>query len=543
MNYKIFDKNYETIKDITIKEAIFNEKIGGNYIAAIIDGEIVSLNNKIKDNDKINLIDRYSDIGNSIYVDTLSLIFILATKKVFRDKNIRVNLEFSIGNGLYTTIENSNITHECIKEIQDEMYNIINRDIPIEKEVVSDKVAKSLFEAEEYYEKIDLLESLNKKQVEIAIVDGKVFTFDNILAPSTSYIDKFKIISYYPGIVIMYPDINTKQISKFEEQANISKVFSVSRKWTESLGVRFAGNLNQYVNNNSMDYLIDVNESYYNIQLYKCANIIASQDDLKIILISGPSSSGKTTTANRLKIELGVYGKKPVIISTDDYFLDRDKTPINDKGYKDFENIDAIDIEKLNKDLLLLLEGKEVELPKFNFVTGKSEPSGRKIKLDHKYPLIIEGIHSLNPRLSSGIPEKNKFKIYVSALTQVNIDSHNRIRTSDSRLIRRIVRDQNFRGYSPEYTLKVWQNVRDGEEKYIFPFQENADFYIDTSLVYEFNALKHEAIEDLSKIEKTSKFYPKARRLISLLNNFISLKDKNMIPKNSILREFIGGDI
>lgn len=210
MNYKIFDKNYQTTKDIMIKEAIYNERINGNYIAATIDGEIVSLNYKIKDNDEINLIDRYSDIGNSIYVDTLSLIFILATKKVFHDKNIRVNLEFSIGNGLYTTIENSNITHECIKEIEEEMYNIINRDISIEKELVSNKVAKSLFEAEGYYEKIDLLESLNKKQVEIAIVDGKVFTFDNILAPSTSYIDKFKIISYYPGIVIMYPDINTK---------------------------------------------------------------------------------------------------------------------------------------------------------------------------------------------------------------------------------------------------------------------------------------------------------------------------------------------
>ncbi|MDO4594118.1 MAG: nucleoside kinase [Tissierellia bacterium] len=509
-----------------------------NSIAAKVDNELVSLNTIVKKDQKFEIIDKYSKWGRKIYANTLSLVFILAVKEVF--DNIRVNIEYTIGQGLYATIDNAHIDHNSIEKIDEKIKELIKRNITIEKEVVSYKVARSLFKAEGYEEKIELIDSLNKKEVEIYIVDGKVFTFDNILAPNTSFIDKFELINYYPGVIIQYPGSDGK-ISKFVEQAKIAKTFSVSRKWTETMNINFAGKLNEYVLNDQIDYLVKVNEAYYNNQLANCASKIASQDDLNIILIAGPSSSGKTTTASKLAIQLGVFGKKALVISTDDYFLDRDKTPIKENGVKDYENINAIDLEKLNKDLLCLLEGERITLPKYDFISGKSKREGETIKLDGRHPIIIEGIHSLNPKLSSQIPEKHKFKIYVSALTQINIDSHNRISTSNSRLIRRIVRDNNFRGNSCEETLKMWPDVREGENKYIFPYQENADFYMDTSLVYEFNALKKDAMENLKNIKKDSPYYLKAKELIDLLNNFVEMKNNFVIPTDSILREFLGG--
>lgn len=304
------------------------------------------------------------------------------------------------------------------------------------------------------------------------------------------------------------------------------------------MGIKYAGSLNKAVLEGKMDNLILVNETFYNNQLAQCAKDIIDKN-MQIVLIAGPSSSGKSTTAKKLAIQLAVYGKNTFIISTDNYFIDRDKTPINKYGQKDFENVKAIDLDLLNEDLLELLEGEEIELPSFNFIKGKREKSDKTIKLDEGI-LIIEGIHSLNPILSKYIPQKNKYKIYVSALTQINIDSHNRISSSDARLIRRIVRDKNYRGYDPIETIESWDNVRRGEREYIFPFQENADFYMDTSLIYEFNALKNEAMEALDTIDKSSKYYYKANDLKKLLSHFIGIDDLSTITKDSILREFIG---
>lgn len=520
----------------SILQALEGKNLDKEYIAAIVNGEIEDLNKEIHLGDEIFLVSKYSNIGKKIYSSSLSMVLILAIKEVLGD--MKVNIEHSIGDGLYISIDDYKISRRDISLIDERMKELINKAIPIKKERVSATVAKNLFKAEGYLEKIELIESLNYDYVDIYIVNGKVFSFDKPLLANTSFLKEYKLIPYHPGLVIQYPSKKGGKIEEFVEQVSMSKTYSSSKTWTDLMEIRYAGNLNKTILEDRMDNLIKVNETYYNNQLAKCARDIIDQK-MQIILIAGPSSSGKSTTAEKLAIQLAVYGKNTYIISTDDYFIDRDKTPINEYGQKDFENIRSVDLDQLNADLLDLLEGKEVEIPSYNFIKGKREKSDKKIKLEDGI-LIIEGIHSLNPLLSQHIPEKNKYKIYVSALTQINIDSHNRISSSDSRLIRRIVRDKNYRGYDPQETLEAWDNVRRGERHYIFPFQDDADFYMDTSLIYEFNALKNEAIEALNTVDEDSKYYYKANDLKKLLSNFIGIKDLSSIPKDSILREFIG---
>ncbi|MDD7463873.1 MAG: nucleoside kinase [Anaerococcus sp.] len=536
MNYKINGEEYKSEDPINILNAIKEINNDREYIGAIANGRIVGLKHKITPGEDIELISKYSNIGKKIYSTSLSMILIIAVKEVLGD--VKINVEYSLGDGIYISIQDHKVSRSETKLIDQKMREIVKSAIEIDKEKVSKNVAISLYKAEGYYEKIELIETLGLEYVDIYLVGGRVFSFDKPLVPDTSFIDKFKLIAYHPGIVIQYPSKKGLNFPKFEEQVSLSKIYSSSKKWTDLMGIKYAGSLNRAILEGKMDNLILVNETFYNNQLAQCAKDIIDKN-MQIVLIAGPSSSGKSTTAKKLAIQLAVYGKNTFIISTDNYFIDRDKTPLNKYGQKDFENVKAIDLDLLNEDLLELLEGEEIELPSFNFIKGKREKSDKTIKLDEGI-LIIEGIHSLNPILSKYIPQKNKYKIYVSALTQINIDSHNRISSSDARLIRRIVRDKNYRGYDPIETIESWDNVRRGEREYIFPFQENADFYMDTSLIYEFNALKNEAMEALDTIDKTSKYYYKANDLKKLLSHFIGIDDLSTITKDSILREFIG---
>lgn len=536
MNYKINDKEYESQENINILKAIETINQDKEYIAAIVNGYVVDLRYEILDGDEIILISKYSNTGKKIYSSSLSMILIIAVKEVLGDVNI--NVEYSIGDGLYISIEDHKVSRKETKLIYNKMLEISKAAIEIKKERVSKNVAISLYKSENYLEKLELIETLGLDYVDIYLVKGRVFSFDKPLVPDTSFIDQFNLILYYPGIIIQYPDKKGLGFPKFKEQVSLSKIYASSKKWTDLMEIKYAGNLNRTVLEGKMDNLILVNEAFYNKQLADCAADIIDKN-MQIVLIAGPSSSGKSTTAEKLAIQLAVYGKNTFIISTDNYFIDRDKTPLNEFGQKDYENVNAIDLDKLNADLLDLLEGEEIELPSYNFISGKRERSNKKIKLDEGI-LIIEGIHSLNPLVSKYIPQKNKYKIYVSALTQINIDSHNRISSSDARLIRRIVRDKNYRGYDPVETIESRDNVRRGEKEYIFPFQENADFYMDTSLIYEFNALKNEAMDALNTIDETSKFYYKANDLKKLLSHFIGLDDLSIITRDSILREFLG---
>lgn len=521
---------------------VIKEKYPNNfkdYILANVNGKIVDLNYKIFQDDKIDLIKKYTHIANLSYESTIALICMLALEKIYKNK--KVNIEYSVNNCLYLSVENFKILHKDIEKIKKEMENLIKEDFPIVKKTYKKSEALKIFKANDDLDKYNLLNSLDLNEINIYDVKDKFYFFTNYLCPKSSWIEDFDIIYYHPGILINYKKAENSKLLDFKEQINIPKIYERSKRWTNLLGINFASDLNELVINDKIESLVNVNETYYNNQLNKCAKDIIA-NNMNIVMLAGPSSSGKTTTAKKLAIQLAVLGKDAYVISTDDYFVDRNKTPLDENGNKDFESIDAIDLHSLNEDLLDLLEGKEVILPSFNFIKGIRTLSNKKIKMKDNTILIIEGIHALNPKLTDYIPEKNKYKIYVSVLTGINIDSTNRISSTETRLIRRIVRDNKYRGYDTLETLKSWNKVKLGEQKYIFPYQNRADFYVDSSLIYEYNALKKYAIECFKQVSKNSKYYYMVDRLENILSYFVEIENTKIIDDHSILREFIGED-
>ncbi|WP_049691065.1 nucleoside kinase [Anaerococcus jeddahensis] len=510
-----------------------------NYILANVNEKIEDLNYEIFPNDKIYLIDKFSHIANLTYESSIALVCILAIKKIYN--NIKVKVEYSVNNCLYLSINNFKILHNDISKIKNEMDSIIKEDISFSRKSYSKDEALKIFKDNNQLDKVDLLNSIDCQNIGIYEIDGRFFSFTNFLCPKSSWIEDFELIYYYPGLLINYKKNYNSKLLNFKEQINIPKIYERSKRWTNLLGINYASDLNNLVKNNKIESLININETYYNNQLSKCAKDIID-NNMNIVMLAGPSSSGKTTTAKKLAIQLAVLGKDAFVISTDDYFVDRSKTPLDKNGNKDYESIDAIDLYSLNEDLLNLLEGKEVILPSFNFIKGIRTLSNKKIIMSENTVLIIEGIHALNPKLTDYIPEKNKYKIYVSVLTGINIDSTNRISSTETRLIRRIVRDNKYRGYKTLDTLKSWDNVKLGEEKYIFPYQNRADFYVDSSLIYEYNALKKYALECLKQVSKYSKYYYMVDRLQNILSYFVHMEDTKIIDDHSILREFIGED-
>lgn len=521
---------------------IIKEKYPNNfkdYVLANVNGKIVDLNYKIFQDDKIDLIKKYTHIANLSYESTIALICMLAIEKIYKNK--KVNIEYSVNNCLYLSVENFKILHKDIEKIKKEMENLIKEDFPIVKKTYKKSEALKIFKENDDLDKYNLLNSLDLNEINIYDVKDKFYFFTNYLCPKSSWIEDFDIIYYHPGILINYKKSENSKLLDFKEQINIPKIYERSKRWTNLLGINFASDLNELVINDKIESLVNVNETYYNNQLNKCAKDIIA-NNMNIVMLAGPSSSGKTTTAKKLAIQLAVLGKDAYVISTDDYFVDRNKTPLDENGNKDFESIDAIDLHSLNEDLLDLLEGKEVILPSFNFIKGIRTLSNKKIKMKDNTILIIEGIHALNPKLTDYIPEKNKYKIYVSVLTGINIDSTNRISSTETRLIRRIVRDNKYRGYDTLETLKSWDKVKLGEQKYIFPYQNRADFYVDSSLIYEYNALKKYAIECFKQVSKNSKYYYMVDRLENILSYFVEIENTKIIDDHSILREFIGED-
>ena len=540
MEILLNDEFLKTNKKILYE--IIKEKYPNNfkdYILANVNGKIVDLNYVISQDNKIDLIKKYTHIANLSYESTIALICMLAIEKIYKNK--KVNIEYSVNNCLYLSVENFKILHKDIEKIKKEMENLIKEDFPIVKKTYKKTEALKIFKENDDLDKYNLLNSLDLNEINIYDVKDKFYFFTNYLCPKSSWIEDFDIIYYHPGILINYKKSENSKLLDFKEQINIPKIYERSKRWTNLLGINFASDLNELVINDKIESLVNVNETYYNNQLNKCAKDIIA-NNMNIVMLAGPSSSGKTTTAKKLAIQLAVLGKDAYVISTDDYFVDRNKTPLDENGNKDFESIDAIDLHSLNEDLLDLLEGKEVILPSFNFIKGIRTLSNKKIKMKDNTILIIEGIHALNPKLTDFIPEKNKYKIYVSVLTGINIDSTNRISSTETRLIRRIVRDNKYRGYDTLETLKSWDKVKLGEQKYIFPYQNRADFYVDSSLIYEYNALKKYAIECFKQVSKNSKYYYMVDRLENILSYFVEIENTKIIDDHSILREFIGED-
>jgi uridine kinase len=505
------------------------------------------LNNKyyelrcpIEESGRLEFVAADDRIGNRAYVRALQFVFIKASLDLFPEA--KITIEHSLSKGIYGEVHMEKaLDAEYIILIKKKMKELIDRDIPINTIKMPKDEAIRIFSSYGMMDKVKLLENICNSQVRLYELDGRYDYFYGKLGYSTGILQYFDVLYHEPGFLLRFPEEGNKvEIPVFEPQEKLEKIFQETEQWLNILDIADVGSLNNKVIRKEFDEIIRVSEALHEKKIAYIADMIRDRNEVKIVLIAGPSSSGKTTFAKRLGIQLRVNGLIPIPISLDDYFIDRDKTPLDEEGKPDFESIYALDLELFNKQLNLLLEGETVKVPTYNFKTGTREQEGRAMQLPQNGVLIVEGIHGLNDILTSTIPDHNKFKIYISALTQLNVDNHNRIATSDVRKIRRIVRDYLSRGYGGEETLKMWPSIKRGEEKNIFVYQEQADVMFNSTLVYELSVLKKCAIEELSKIHQDSEVYNEAERLIDFLKLFQGI-DNDMVPENSILREFIGG--
>lgn len=475
------------------------------------------------------------------YSTTLKLIFLKAVNDIFPEGDVII--DNSLNNGIYGEIKNILLTEEGIEKISLKMKEIIGKNYPIELISGNNEELKAKSAKIEREDVRKLLDNSGWTSIMEYSIDGyhdyvyeKPYKF-------TGDIDIFELTKYNDGFILKYPLTSDKKLPPKIDTPKIAKVFIEAAEWNKILGVDTLGSLNEKVLNKEIGELIRVNEALHHKEIAKIAQTISDNKKIKLVTIAGPSSSGKTTFSKRLYIHLRANGMNPIVISLDNYYIGRANVPLDENGKKDFETIEALDLKLLNENLRDLVAGKEVEIPEYNFLTGEREEVGTKMKVPEKNGLIIiEGIHGLNERLTQEIPRENKFKIYISCLTQLNIDKHNRISTSDVREIRRLVRDSLSREEKGEGTLAMWVSVRRGEEKHIFPYQEEADALFNSNLVYELGVLKSYALRELIKVNPSSPYYEEAKRIMRFLYCFVDIK-VDLIPDDSILKEFIGGSI
>ena len=517
----------------------FENNYSGYISLAVVNNDVQELNTYIKEDSDITFLDTKNPDGLRVYTRTLNLVFIMACKCLFKDS--RVVIEHSLSNGVYCEIYlGRDITEEDISKIKDKMDKIIAKDYDINKNIYTKKEAIEIFKSIGLDEKAELIKYKENDIVKIYKCNNYIDHFYGYLMPSTGYIKSYDLFKYRNGVILMAASEDDKHIpKKFVPQPKLANIYKEAEKWSNLMGVDKVLSLNKIIEEKKYGEIIRIVEALHEKKIGQIADII-KQENKRIILIAAPSSSGKTSFATRLCIHLKVNNLNPVSISLDNYFVDRDKTPLDEFGKLDYESINAINLERFNKDLKDLLEGKKVQLPRYNFITGKSE-AGEILQIEKNQPIILEGIHGLNPVLTASIPDDEKFKIYLSALTQLNLDDHNRIPTTDLRLIRRIVRDNQFRGHTAEMTIMGWPSVRRGEEKNIFPYQEEADVMFNTACVYELALLKTYAKPLLEHIGEDSEAYIEAKRLLKFLQYFVELDDLSDIPPTAIIREFIGG--
>lgn len=517
----------------------FKDKI----VLARVNGKLCELWKKVYPDSKIEYITTAQSDGLLTYKRSATLIMLKAIYDVYGHTDIeRVKVEFSLSKGYYCTVKgNVSVNDEFICRVKARMREIIDGDMPIIKHTIPKDEAVKHFGNHGMYDKEKLFRYRKSSTVNVYRLDGFEDYYYGYMVPSSGYIQHYELFLYDKGFVIQFPTVeNTKDIPEFAPQNKLFKVLDESTEWCRMLGVETVGDLNETIVSGNIKELILVQEALQEKKLADIAQRISDDPSKKFIMIAGPSSSGKTTTSYRLAIQLRAHGMRPHQISLDNYFVDREFTPKDENGDYNFECLEALDIEQFNKDMTALLNGERVELPSFNFKLGKREYNGDYKELGPSDVLVIEGIHGLNDRLSYSLPKESKFKIYLSALTQLNIDEHNRIPTTDGRLIRRIVRDAKTRGTSAKKTIAMWPSVRKGEEENIFPFQEEADVMFNSALIYELALLKQYAEPLLFGIGRDEPEYPEANRLIKFLDYFLGIPN-DFIPINSIAREFIGG--
>lgn len=475
-----------------------------------------------------------------VYCTTLKMIFFKAVHDI--NPKLEVEIQNTLSHGIFGIFRGKKqISQNEIKKIKDKMDEIIEKDYAIN--TISENVEEIRRKAKNILRE-DILRNINStgwlyiKEFEL---EGYHDFFYEKIYPNTGVIYLYDLVSSGEGFILRFPiEKNPKVLPKYEVFSKLSKVQKESNVWEDIMDVSFVGSLNEKTMNGSIRALIRLNETLHEIKLSEIAGKIVKNKKLKLVTIAGPSSSGKTTFGNRLSLYLQANKLCPILISLDNYYIGRENIPFNEKGEKDFESLEALDIELLNKNLSDLILGKEVEIPQYNFITGEREKNGIKMSVPENGLILLEGIHGLNEEVTKNILRENKFKIYISCLTQLNIDMHNRIPTNQVRKIRRIVRDSLSRGISAEHTLSMWNSVREGEEKHIFKYQEESDVMFDTNLVYELGVLKRFAMKELIKIKFGTPHYEEAKRLLRFLYCFVDIEDK-YVPETSILKEFIGG--
>ncbi len=513
-----------------------------HIVSAVANHKSVSLNFELYKSKTIDFIGIESSSGTRVFIRSLSMVLSKALKDLFPKAQLHV--EHPLSKGYFCKIKNlaTELTPEIVLQIKERMTEIINEDLPIIRYEKSGEEAIELFRERGEMDKVVLLETINQPYIEYYGLNGYVDYYNSPLVPSTGYLKLFDLIPFYDGVLMRTPArSNPDVLEELVPQPKMYEIFKEYISWNAILGISNVGDFNlAYKQKKSYD-LIKIAEALHEKKIAGIADQIKQEIDIKrFILISGPSSSGKTTFSKRLSIQLMAMGIQPLIISLDNYFVDREKTPLDEHGEYDFESLHALDIPFFNKQLNELLDGQEVLLPTFSFETGKRTFRGEKIKLKDNNIVLLEGIHALNPELTPNIPSETKFSIYVSALTTISLDNHNWIPTTDNRLLRRIVRDFRYRGYTAQDTISRWQSVRHGEDKWIFPFQENADVMFNSALIFEIAVLKKYAEPILSDVPRNSKQFTEANRLLKFLKYFTPIYDRE-IPPTSLLREFLGG--
>lgn len=521
----------------------YQENYKDTIALAVVDGKIRELNKTLDKDCNLSFFTVKDSPGQKTYLRTATMALMKAISLVVSKEAVqKCKVEFTIGHGYYVSVGGVFEPNEDkVADIKKTMQDIIDQNLMIHKKSYPITEAMELFAREGMRDKEKLFRYRRSSSVNIYEIDGYFDYYYGYMFPSLGYIKAFDLIPYDEGMMLVLPKVSDMTVvPDFEPRKNLFNTMKNATKWGKQIGIETVGDLNDQICKGSISEMILVQEAEQERKIGEIAKDIVARGGVKFVMIAGPSSSGKTTFSHRLSVQLRTQGLVPHPIALDDYFVDREKTPRDENGDYNFECLEALDVELFNSDMSALLEGKEVELPTFNFKTGKREYKGNIKKLGPEDILVIEGIHGLNDKMSYSLPSESKYKVYISALTSVNVDEHNRIPTTDGRLLRRMVRDARTRGASAQRTIQMWPSVRRGEEENIFPFQESADAMFNSALIYELAVLKQFAEPLLFGIEPSEPEYYEAKRLLKFLDYFLGVSSEN-IPNNSICREFVGG--
>ena len=508
--------------------------------SARVNNKIEGMHYRVFNHKDVEFLDITSSSGNRCY--TRSLFFVLCKAAHDLYPNCKVWIDIPVSNGYYVYLDIERpVTLDDAGAIRRSMQEIIDAALPIHRHETTTEEAIQMFKELNQWSKVKLLDSTGRLYTTYYDIDGYKDYYYGALLTNTSQLYLFGLEKYYDGLLLRLPSPkHPDELGEMTHQDKMFGIFKEHHQWQDILGLRTIGDLNEIVKQNHFSELIMISEALQEKKIARIADEIKRRSNLRLVLIAGPSSSGKTTTCKRLSVQLAVNGIKPIGISLDDYFLDRDKTPRDEKGDYDFENLHALNLPLLNEQLTALFRGDEVELPRYDFPTGTSQKSGRKLRLNENEILVVEGIHALNPELTSQIPEEQIFRIYASALTTILLDNHNYIPTTDNRLLRRIIRDHKYRAVTAQETIRRWPSVRAGENKWIFPFQENADAMFNTAMLFELAVIKSQAEPLLEQVPENCPEHAEAYRLLKFLH-YIKPIPETQIPPTSLIREFLGG--